>query len=722
MSFDKKKLYELLPALYRLRDNEIGKRMLSPEEIRSIEELAADPDELIQGPLKSLLTIIAGQIADLEENLEQLYDDQFIETCAEWAVSYIGQLVGTRPLISIPDSSFSQRAEVANTIGYRRRKGTASVIEQLARDVTNWDANVVEYFQVLATTQYMNHIRPENLSVASLRNGEMLEYSNTPFDKIAHTADVRSIEKKRGKYNIQNIGIFLWRLKSFSLTHSPACKIDDYRYCFNPIGIDQQLYNLPETENTITHLAAPVNVPMPISRRTLANHLETYYGKDKDGKVKSMLIYQDGHEVLPDETTSTKLQDLITVGNLSDVLDEYGVITGWAHTPENTICIDPVLGRIAFPTSKPPPGDVHTTFYYGFSADMGGGEYGRANSFTKDEPQKRVIKVTAGDQTIQGALDQLVQTGGVVEVHDNEYYFENLLIRVAEGKTIEIRAADKNRPVLVLDGEILIEAEENATVILNGLLISGGRIRMPLQTQHGKPNKPELLRVLHCTLLPGPLRSIRTVAAQPSMPRIIVECAGTVVELDKTISGALRIAEDAKVSVTNSIIQANDEFSVAYSGFTDKEPGGVLRVENSTIIGKVYTRIMEMASNSIFIASLKQSESWPSPVRAQRLQQGCIRFSYLPPGSKLPRPFHCQPSSPAMAGRVHPVFTSLQYGDAGYCQLSRHCAMEITTGADDEAEMGTFHDLHQPQRIANLTTRLDEYLRFGLAAGIFYAS
>ena len=41
-----------------------------------------------------------------------------------------------------------------------------------------------------------------------------------------------------------------------------------------------------------------------------------------------------------------------------------------------------------------------------------------------------------------------------------------------------------------------------------------------------------------------------------------------------------------------------------------------------------------------------------------------------------------------------------------------------TRGADDEAEMGAFHDLYQPQRIANLRARLDEYTPAGIDAGI----
>jgi hypothetical protein len=36
--------------------------------------------------------------------------------------------------------------------------------------------------------------------------------------------------------------------------------------------------------------------------------------------------------------------------------------------------------------------------------------------------------------------------------------------------------------------------------------------------------------------------------------------------------------------------------------------------------------------------------------------------------------------------------------------------------------LGAYHLLFAPQREANLRLRLDEYLRFGLEAGIFHAS
>ena len=46
----------------------------------------------------------------------------------------------------------------------------------------------------------------------------------------------------------------------------------------------------------------------------------------------------------------------------------------------------------------------------------------------------------------------------------------------------------------------------------------------------------------------------------------------------------------------------------------------------------------------------------------------------------------------------------------------------IAQGAEDESEMGVFHDIYGPQRLRNLRFRLDEYLRFGLEAGVIYVN
>jgi hypothetical protein len=256
MSFDVQRLYELLPAIYRIRD--------------------AEQPNL---PLRALIAVLAEQVGVLEEDLAQLYDDQFIETCAPWVAPYVGDLIGYRTLHGVVPRVSSPRAEVAHTIAFRRRKGTASMLEQLARDVTGWNARVVEFFELLATTQYMNHLRPGSRYAPDLRLWEPLERLNTAFDTIAHAADVRHIAGGEGRYNIPNIGIFLWRLAPYSLTDSPAVPLDGRRWMFSPLASDTPLFTKPEAENEITHLAGPINVPEPITRRVLDRYLEAYYGR-----------------------------------------------------------------------------------------------------------------------------------------------------------------------------------------------------------------------------------------------------------------------------------------------------------------------------------------------------------------------------------------------------------------------------------------------------------
>jgi hypothetical protein len=659
MSFDAERLYNLLPAIYRVRDDEQG------------------------GPLKELLAVIAEQVAVVEEDLEQLYDDQFIETCAEWVVPYIGDLIGYRLLHSVAPKVVSARAEVAHTMAFRRRKGTAAVLEQLARDVSGWPARVVEFFLLLGWTQYMNHVRPDHSYAPDLRDWERMEQLNTPFDRVAHTVDVRHIARGEGGYNIPNVGIFLWRLADYPATDSPAFRRDDQRWHFHPLGLDTPLFTRAESEDEITHLAGPLNVPQPISRRVLHEQLAAYYGANK-----SIFLRVDGTDI---EAAAVESCDLSDVG------------AAWAHEPDTKIAIDPVLGRIAFPAADS-PGEVVVRFRYGFSADMGGGEYERETTF---EPQLEPVDGVVVPASLQDALDGR-SDGGVVQIGDNGRYGEELGIAVAAEQRLELRAANNRRPTLLRGGDApssgdwLIEGGADATVTLNGLLIQGHTLRVPAAPD----NQLARLRLRHCTLVPG------------AGPSVIVASANVTVEIDHCILGGLRVAQGSHVVITDSILDATAETAVAYAA-PDDTAGGPLHVERCTLMGRVHTHFLELASNSIFLAA---GDATTPPVRSDRRQRGCVRFSHVPLAAVVPRRFNCQPKTEADALRVRPRFTSLRYGDPGYFQLSPRCAAEIRWGADDEAEMGAFHDLYQPQRETNVRVRLEEYLRFRLEAGIFYVT
>jgi len=67
------------------------------------------------------------------------------------------------------------------------------------------------------------------------------------------------------------------------------------------------------------------------------------------------------------------------------------------------------------------------------------------------------------------------------------------------------------------------------------------------------------------------------------------------------------------------------------------------------------------------------------------------------------------------------VFCS-NFGTPAYVQLGRQCPEEIKIGGEDGAEMGVYYNLKQTQRISNLETALNEYLPFGLEAGILFTT
>src|SRR5262245_35620415 len=183
------RLYALLPAIIRIRDADRGY------------------------PLKALLQVIAEQVNIVEDDIAQLYENWFIETAQDWAVPYIGDLIGHVPVAEAGPAADAlvcddprvlvPRREVANAIRNRRAKGTLALLEQLAADVAGWPARAVEFFKLLARHQHVNHLHVQRHRYADLREMDALDRLDGPFDSIAHGVDVRRITAARrpGFYN-----------------------------------------------------------------------------------------------------------------------------------------------------------------------------------------------------------------------------------------------------------------------------------------------------------------------------------------------------------------------------------------------------------------------------------------------------------------------------------------------------------------------------------------
>ena len=162
-----------------------------------------------------------------------------------------------------------------------------------------------------------------------------------------------------------------------------------------------------------------------------------------------------------------------------------------------------MLGRIAFGTAPAAPPLV--SYYYGFSADLGGGSYDRLASFQNLQP---VLRVPSPQATVQAALDSSAG-GGAVEITDSGHYAETIAIHpTATGAVVELRAADQMVPFIALGGDLLVSGADGAEVSLNGLWIAGGRVRIAA----GDINKLSRLTLRHCTLTPGHLPRAATAA------------------------------------------------------------------------------------------------------------------------------------------------------------------------------------------------------------------
>lgn len=432
MSANKDRLYELLPAIHRIRDAEQGE------------------------PLRALLQVIAEQVNLVEEDIARLYDNWFIETCEDWVVPYIADLVGYRQIHEAGEpgdvrTEQSQarnkilipRREVANTIGYRRRKGTLALLELLANDVAAWPVRAVEFYTLLGWTQALNRLHLERGRTVDVRKGSALELIDGPFDELAHTVDVRRINSRhtQGRYNIPSVGLFVWRLKTYSVTQTPAYCAEasgPHCYTFSVLGNDAPLFLKPEPEADPTHIADEFNLPVPIRRRLLKQHTDRLYGLGK-----SFFIWKGvkhGNIIEPEAIPSHHI--------------EPADLSGWQYLPQRgTVAVDPMLGRIAFPAQQAPKNGVWVSYHYGFSADIGGGEYDRTLSQPADAKLYRVSE-RGPFKTLREALEEWradKKPHAVIEIDDSRVYAEPMNIKFSEGqKSLHLRAANGRRPVIRL--------------------------------------------------------------------------------------------------------------------------------------------------------------------------------------------------------------------------------------------------------------------------------
>lgn len=665
------KLWELLPAVYRAEDS-------------------TDFDQ--QGPLAELVARVGAQAAILRRSIDRLWEDQSIETCDDWVIAYIGDLLATN-LVAGMDAR-GQRLDVANTIHYRRRKGTVPLLEKLATDVTGRSTRVVEFFGRLARTRHLldpaiglpvadknarfRLQRAEGLigahtltsagGTADLRNVLGAAMTSTAFDEYFHTADVRRGRGATGWHNIPRLGVFVWRLKSYLVrkvtpVKDAKCKKTFTQYTFDPTGRDIPLFALADRPSS-DEWVSPQAHQMP---GRLTNRL-----------MKVKLAFEDLYPR--------------SLGLAYPPAPDYSLVAAEdiQRDPRRMTTkpwIDVESGRVVWPG---PPGDpdFRVDYHYGFSSEIGAGPYERPVLETAGLTRTLVrLDRTPADSVAAGDTALVVLDRSLTHSEVNPFTVRKVVLQAQNQERPLIRPAVP---------EWIFTGTGAAQLTLDGIFLGGG-CDLVLAGSFDK------VTLSCCTLDPGSWDAgtgqWRPAADERLLAATRLRIKGSVREfvIDRSITGPI-LTEGASGRVTSltvreSIVQAAKPGVPAIS-LAD----GDVTLSRCSLLGTA-------AAHRIDVSECILSDL----VAVADRQHGCVRFSAWSDGSVLPRQYQS-----IRLPRGASLFASLDFGQPAYAQLLDTVGGHIAEGAEDGSEMGAFWREKNALKERGLLIKYHEYLPLGI--------
>ncbi len=784
-------LYALLPAHIRSRDAAGGY------------------------PLKALVAILAGGAAEIDGEIDTLLDSMFVDTAPEGALADFAALVAAEPLRPLPPGAgHNQRAYIANTLRYRRGKGTARVLEALAADVGGFGAVAVEYFMRLARTQHLIDVRPERPGTAHLVAGETAARAATGFDRMPRLVDVRSIARAAGRHHVPHVGVHLLRpvVPAFpapsdsTVTAAHVIGVPVARPWLDGMTVLPGYFQLAAQPNGVLRLFNPdrraesgagrvIETDLRDRLKRLPLHLETeelrraaLEGRaarlgetpwfDEAGQPFTIFTRVAGAltftRVPPAEILIANLEAMPAPAGARPAADKaYQWFTNGTPQPvagsgsHPVACgFDPVTGRLI--AAEPAVGDpdveeVRIAYGYGIGREIGAGPQDRNDADVPFDVTDtadithfvRIVDAAAAEtgaatdpfrpvQTLDKALTEWSAEGagkrGLIvlarcDLEGPAAPATDIPVEVHPGSELHIVSAQwrpkrtgpgiadnperygylvrKDRRFTV-DGQLRVTAAalpppdgRPGVLILDGLEITGGvslAVRAVSQ-----------LVIRYCTL-----RAPGGAALETSAPLDQME-----VSILRSILGRIRLDFGAgpatgEIAVTESLVSADGAAAAAIAASALDA-----RLDDVTIFGESRFKSLE-ATNVIFAG----------PAIVTRTQAGCVRYSSIAQGSTVPRRYRCQPDlaiaaavelkgGPLTAAEraaavlgVTPLFLDTELDEPTVAMLHPLTDAAIASGGEGDCEMGVFAPSAERLRMSNIESLFDDYLPFGLEAGL----
>lgn len=689
------RLLALLPNIFRRRDHEEAVRIAAAQGFAGPDPLA----DVAEGPLVTLLAALGQQFDLLEAEVDWLYEDQFIETCADWVVPYIGALVGAR-ILETRDSQ-SARMQVANTIRHRRAKGTARALAGRAQSVMSAPAEAVEYANHVVHT-FNPNFPGDGRAMTTAINGPAGRVLGLPSTIGQHVAELRDM-REGGRFAPRNVGVRVWTTRSVAHAEVVPSQVGGGqagRFRFDPLGRDIVLWSQPASRSSDHPRLAPREMPGPIPLTAAVDAPHAYYGRGK-----GLLLFVDQVEKPLSEVCFCDLGD-----DGPGQWNDHGSLE-----EKNRIRIDPRRGRFVLPGGGAgvDPSSIRVHYRFGAALPIGGAERGddvpgseaALRELLGERDRRPEVPIgfdaaaTIPDDTtpaqapdrLRQALDDFTNNPAVLLEFGGSSSPPAATVLPAAGN-FELRGGDGVWPTLPLTQPWQLQGGAGSTLTLRGLRLDGNDLVVA-------SDGLRQLTLIDCTVVPG---AARIVIGEPGCKLVAVRC----------VLGRLQVAPAVEIDLVDSLVDSGDADLPAIAA-PDGTAGGILWAQRSTIVGDVLLTAFDEVDNSLLAARPGRSLASP-PVSAQRMQTGCVRYSAVPLGSIVPRRYRCYPAE-GDAEAPAPVFASLVPGEASYGALVAANPQAVLEGAENGGEMGVGNRSSYHARKRLLDRDLLEWVPFGMA-------
>lgn len=776
------RLFALLPAHFRDRDARNGQA------------------------LEGLFQVLGRASAELDAELDRLFDALFVETAPAAALPGFAALIGAPPFAPLPSGELP-RAFIANLLRYRRGKGTARVLADIAQDVTAEGAVAVEYYQRLARLAHLIDLRPDRPALADLRPGDMASRVGRAVDAAARLADLRSIARAAGRHHVPMVGVHLLRplappfpapraaaLSPADLAGAPALRpwpaggavqAGYWQLSAQP-GRKLRLFNPDRRTEAVAAGMAGRQEPqhLPDRLRRLPLHLETEglrHAALQGGAAQRLWFTDEGlpfalfarrdteaifARLPPEQILICNLEDDPPIpGDRPSATRNHKWVMGGVPAPLPrsgtsgiALGFDPATGRAIAPLAGVGEKEIvelRAAYATGIGRAIGAGPQDRNDPEVPFEVRDsstlsnlvRIVDATApvggaaADasrtvQTLAQALDDVLTSGpgkrAIVILTRCDRETTAATIDLLPGVSLHLIAAQWRPKRLVpglpddpdrlgyivrrerrftLDALLTVKpaappgpGEGPGELVIDGLELTQGLAL----TAHAASS----LWLRHVTLRNPGAAALTADGFQ-----------GLAIRIDDSICGPLALepgGETGRISISGSILSPDGSaLPVIAAQRLDATLCDV------TLFGAARMKAVE-ATGCLFT----------NPLMVERKQQGCLRYSWLAPGSQGPRRFLCQPDIAIAAATDHrgaaltpaegqtialgttPLFLDTSLDEPTCALLHPLCPDDIRVGGEGGTEMGAMGPWAASLRRANLKNLFDDFTPFGLETAI----